>query len=214
MPIAPHPSRLFRAVTIVAVAAILSVASVWLGRHAGAWLVDEDPLAKSDAILVLAGTRLERPLEAADVFRQGWAPLIVMTDEAHEPAERLFDARGLHYPTKIVLARDILVKVGIPASAILLLQGENDSTAQESRSLRRLALERQWNRVIVITSKLHTRRAAYAIRREFAGLGVDVRLRASRYDRTDPQHWWADRATMRFMLLEWEKLFFYRLHLD
>ncbi len=188
--------------------------SVWAARHAGDWLVAEDPLAPADAILVLAGTRLERPLEAADVYRQGWAPLIVMTDEVHEPAERWADAHGLHYPTKIELARDILVKLGIPKDAIQLLQGPNDSTADEARTLHALATQQRWRRIIVVTSKLHTRRGGYALRRELAGLGIDVRMHASRYDLADPARWWANHATTRTVLLEWEKSIAYRLHLE
>lgn len=191
----------------------LSLVSLWAGRHAGEWLVRRDPLEKAAAILVPGGTRLERPLEAGDVYRQGWAPLVVMTDEVHEPAERWADARGLHFPTKIELARDILVKLGVPREAILLLPGENDSTADEGRSLRALAAQRRWRRVIVITSKLHTRRAGSALRRELTGLDIDVRMHTSRYDESDPEHWWTDRGTARFVLLEYEKFLAYRLNL-
>lgn len=186
----------------------------YAARHAGVWLVAEDPLAPADAIAVLAGTPMERPLEAADLYREGWAPLVVLTAETRDGGERAIAARDLHYPRDPELAREVYVKIGIPERAILIAPGEHDSTAEEARTLAGLASQRRWRRVIVVTSKLHTARAGHVIRRALGKLPVDVRLHASRYDGTDPEHWWRSRKDIRFVLFEWQKVLAYALHVD
>ena len=64
-------------------------------------------------------------------------------------------------------------------------------------------------RVIIVTSKQHTRRARLVMSRRLAGTGVKVIMRASRYDRTDVEHWWRNRSTLRFTLFESQRLFGY-----
>ncbi len=194
--------------------AVVCLLAAYAWRHAGTWLVSVQPVVRSNAIVVLAGTRMERPLEAAELYRAGWAPIIVLTSETRERAERTLEKRGLHYPSEPEIVRDLYLKMGIPAEAIVLVPGEHDSTADEARTLYRLASAGLWDRVIVVTSKLHTRRAGFAIRRALKGLNVEVRVHASRYDPADPDRWWRQRSDMRFVLFEWQKFFFYALNVE
>src|ERR1700682_3697500 len=54
----------------------------------GRWLVVEDPLQKTDAIAVLSGRMPSRALEAARLYRAGYAPEVWLT-YANEPASEL-----------------------------------------------------------------------------------------------------------------------------
>jgi hypothetical protein len=65
-----------------------------------------------------------------------------------------------------------------------------------------------------VTSKYHTRRSAFAFRRGLEGTGVQVVMRASRYDLSDPARWWRHRSDLRFVLSEWQKLLAYYLGLQ
>ena len=56
--------------TALALFLAASAAAVWLLYYGGRYLQHEDPLQKADAIFVLSGTRLERPLEAMDLYNQ------------------------------------------------------------------------------------------------------------------------------------------------
>ena len=66
---------LVRSALILAPLLLLAVFAL---SRLGAWLVVEDPLEKADAIFVLGGTRYERPLEAVDLYKAGWAPRIML----------------------------------------------------------------------------------------------------------------------------------------
>jgi uncharacterized SAM-binding protein YcdF (DUF218 family) len=200
--------------TIAALLLLIAIAAtLLLFVYGGRYLQHEDPLQKADAIFVLAGTRAERWLEAFDLYNEGYAPLVVLSPGRQETGELLLRQRGIRFPTDAELARGALLQLGIPSSAVLVAPGDVDNTAQEATLLRALGVARGWRRVIVVTSKYHTRRAAFAFRRGFEGTDTQVIMRASRYDPSDPANWWRHRTDVRFAGSEWQKLILYRLGL-
>ena len=199
--------------TLLALVGLSALAVVWMLFYGGRYLQHEDPLQKSDAIFVLAGTRLERQFEAMDLYKEGYAPLVVLSPGRPEAGEALLRQRGIRFPSEVELERDVLVQLGVPSAAILATNGFVDNTAQEANLLRAMVTARHWRRVIVVTSKYHTRRAAFALRRGLEGTGAEVVMRATRYDPSDPARWWRRRSDFRFASNEWQKLIAYRLGL-
>jgi len=199
--------------TLVAIALLVILAGALFFRSAGRYLVVEDPLEKSDAILALAGARVERWLEVVDLYHAGWAPHIVLSNGRTHEIEAQLRARGIRFPAEAETAREAMVQMEVPAKAIEILPGSVDNTAQEARATREMALANGWQRVIVVTSRYHSRRTAFAFRREFQGTPVQIRIRTSRYDLSTPDRWWTDRADFRFVALEYQKLVAYRLGL-
>jgi uncharacterized SAM-binding protein YcdF (DUF218 family) len=69
--------------TLVVLAGV--VAAVWLAREpllsaAGRFLIVEDPLDRSDVIVVLSGGRKdERVRQAADLYKAGYAPRVLLS---------------------------------------------------------------------------------------------------------------------------------------
>lgn len=212
MPALPRPRTAVRR-TIVILLALAALATAWLLVYGGRYLQHEDPLQRSDAIFVLAGTRAERLLEGADLYKEGYAPVIVLSPGRPEPGEHLLRQRGIRFPSNVELERDVLLQMRLPPAAILATEGYVDNTAQEANLLRALVKAHGWRRVIIVTSKYHTRRAAFAFRRGLEGTGAQVVMRASRYDASDPARWWRYRADFRFASSEWQKLLAYRLGL-
>jgi len=189
------------------------IAAAWFAVYGGRYLQHEDPLQKADAIFVLAGTRLERPLEAVELYKEGFAPVIVLSPGRPEPGERLLRERGIRFPLEVELQRDALVQLGVPAAAVVATAGYVDNTAQEANLLRAMVEANHWKRVIIVTSKYHTRRSAFAFRRGLEGTGAQPLIRASRFDPSDPARWWRNRSDFRFAGSEWQKLIAYRLGL-
>jgi len=196
---------------LLALIGLSALAAVWLLYYGGRYLQHEDPLQKADAIFVLAGTRLERLFEAMDLYKEGYAPLIVLSPGRPEAGEALLRQRGIRFPSEVELQRDALVQLGIPPAAIIATNGYVDNTAQEANLLRAMVTRHRWKRVIIVTSKFHTRRAAFAFRRGLAGTGAEIVMRATRHDIADPARWWRNRADFRFASSEWQKLIAYRL---
>lgn len=174
----------------------------------GGWLVVEDPLQKADALIVLGGTTYERPLEAVDLFKEGWAPRIYLLREIIDWGERELIARGVSYPRPIDMQIDLLRRLGIEAAAVHVLDQAN-STAEEATLVHDLAVREKFSRLIVITSKQHTRRARLVLNRRLDDTGVEVIVRASRYDKSNTDQWWSERSTLRFTLFEMQRLLGY-----
>ena len=188
----------------------LAAAAVVLGGmlflpFAGRFLARSDRLEKADLIVVLGGARIERWLEAVDLYKEGWAPRLLISPGQISPIETSLLARGVRYPREGDLARDAAVAMGIPAGAIVLPPGGVDNTAAEAAMVRKAVSPESTRRVIVVTSSYHLRRAGYAFRRELAGSGVEVIMHASRYDEAEPARWWRHRQDIRSILSELPK---------
>ena len=87
-----------------------ALAAVWLLYYGGRYLQHEDPLQKADAIFVLAGTRLERPFEAVDLYKEGYAPIIVLSPGRPEAGEARRQERGrvgLYVAETISVSREV-----------------------------------------------------------------------------------------------------------
>ena len=197
--------------TIIAFAVL--AAAAWAFLNAGTFLVHEDPLRRADAIFVLAGARFERAMEASDVYHEGYAPIVMLSPGRQEPAERVLRARGVYLPREAEPVREALVGLGVPRGAILIPDGAPDNTAAEALILRSVALQRGWHTVIVVTSKFHTRRSGFAMRRALAGTDIRVAIHASTYDPAEPSHWWRRRGDVRWLMDEWPRVVAYWLGL-
>ena len=173
-------------------------------------MAHEDPLQRADAIFVFAGILVERPLEAVDLYNAAYAPRIVLTrsmaeGDAYAAARR----RGAMPLGEFDAALGVLTQLGVPAGAVLAPARVHDNTGEEAATLRELVLRERWSRVIVVSSKYHLRRARLACRRALAGTSVQVLMRGTRYDRSDPEYWWRHRADIRWLTSEVPKLIVY-----
>jgi len=191
-----------------------AVTAVWFWPRAGRFLVIDRPLQSADVIVVLAGTRAERWLEGVELYREKMAPTILLSSGRIEAAEEAIRSRGIRYPREVDLMKDAMTQLGVPASDIQTFPESVDNTASEATLTRTLARERGWQRIIVVTSKYHTRRSLYAFERAFRGTGVQVQVRGTRFDGARPERWWKQRADLRFVVSEYQKLLAYRLGLE
>jgi len=192
-------------------AALVLLALVFL--RLGTFFWRSDALVRADVIHVLAGSRMDRQLEGALLYQEGYAPLILLTAEGTDSGESYLMARGVPPESGAAFARRQLLQFGIPASAFLMPPDIHDNTAQEAATLRRLAIAHEWKTVILVTSGYHTRRAGYAVERALRGTGVRLIVRPTRFDDSQPERWWASRSDVRWILSEGPKFAAYLLGL-
>ena len=189
-------------------ALVVAVAAVFLAAVplAGRLLVVADPLPPSaDAIVVLAGSIPSRVLEAADLYRAGLAPRIVVTRERLARGESALHARGVHLPESDELTISALEQLGVPRHAIVRLRRRARSTETEARTVARYACSHRLRRLVVVTSRAHSRRARLIYRRAL-GAAVAVAVRPSRYDVFSTTRWWHVRRDAKIVLYEYERL--------
>lgn len=153
----------------------------------GHWLVVNDPLEKAQAIVVLSGRMPLRALEAAKLFREGYAPEVWLTHST-EPGATL-QAMGIEYAGEESYDEKVLMHEGVPADAIRVLPPPIINTADEIEVVAEALEKKKGSAVILVTSKVHTRRVRILWRRIAANRGRAV-VRAASDDPFEPGRWW------------------------
>jgi uncharacterized SAM-binding protein YcdF (DUF218 family) len=153
----------------------------------GRWLVVEDPLQKATAIAVLSGSMPLRAIEAAKLYRDGYAPEVWLTHSS-EPAEMLKEM-DIPFTGEEYYNSRILIHEGVSAQAIHLLEPPIRNTADELSVISSALAKENNGVVIIVTTKAHTRRVRMLWRRFALGNGRAI-VRASSEDPFDPDHWW------------------------
>jgi uncharacterized SAM-binding protein YcdF (DUF218 family) len=178
----------------------------------GEFLVVSDPLEKADAIEVLAGGEATRCAKAAELFSQGWAPRIVITKSNYPHAIEELKRYGIRQGEGYENCAAILAFLKVPKGALTILEGYNESTADEAQKLLKYMEQQHLKRLIVLTSNFHSRRSRLLFRRTLGARGITILVQAAppNYD-FDPAKWWTRRNDMKTLLWEYQKLVFYAL---
>jgi len=157
----------------------------------GRWLVAEDPLQKGQAIVILSGRMPMRAMEAAKLYREGFAPKVWLTHST-EPGAML-KTIGVSYVGEDIYNVQVLMHEGVPADAIRLLEPPIINTADELSVVSEALEAGKGTTVIIVTTKVHTRRVRILWNRLAAGRGQAV-IRAASDDPFDPRRWWRTTA--------------------
>jgi len=155
--------------------------------NVGRWLDKEDPLQKAAAIAVLSGRMPDRALEAARLYNQGYARQVWLSYSV-EPGATL-QKYSVAYIGEETYDRQILIHQGVPESAIHVLDPAIVNTADEMRTFGQALLKEKDRRLIIVTSKVHTRRAA-ALWKRLASKDGEAIVRGVSDDPFDSMHWW------------------------
>ncbi|GAF81861.1 unnamed protein product, partial [marine sediment metagenome] len=125
-------------IVLVVLVFVFTPAGDWLGEK----LIDVDPLEKVDYIVVLGGNN-ERAVEAANLYRHGWAKKVIFS--SHEGGADML--------------RDVALAYGLPAEAVIMDRLPT-TTACHPRTVARLpGIRKDTDRFIILTSSYHTARA-------------------------------------------------------
>lgn len=182
---------------------LLAAAAVVAARRAGAWLVVADPLQRAPVIAVLAGDAPFRAMEAAALFREGWAPEIWLT-RATVPAREAALARfGIEMVSDDVYNVQVLERLGVGSSNVRVLEERVETTPQELALIARHARQQGHDRVILVTSRAHTRRVRATWDAVVGDDQPGALIRPAREDGTDLDHWWRRKRDAKIVATEW-----------
>jgi len=170
---------------ILSIAASLLFLFLLAFLNLGRWLDKEDPPQKAAAIAVLSGRMPSRALEAARLYNQGYAPQIWLSYSV-EPGATL-EKFSVPYAGEEFYDRLLLLHQGVPDSAIHILAPPMVNTADEMRTFGQALHKENLHRIILVTSKVHTRRTGVLWKRLSAQDGEAI-IRGTPDD--DLAHWW------------------------
>ncbi|MFH0803418.1 MAG: YdcF family protein [bacterium] len=165
----------------------------------GRYLAVQDELKKSDVIVVLAGERGERVVQAVSLYRDGWAPLILMSGgpgEAGIPLSEIMKFQA--------------VKLGVPAKAVLQ-ESRSLDTGEDALFSREILEKMPVRSLILVTSPYHARRAADIFRRVFKDSGMEILIYPVQKSWFKLNDWWTRKLDAKCILMEYMKIIWYRL---
>jgi uncharacterized SAM-binding protein YcdF (DUF218 family) len=192
--------RIFKALVLLVVCwAVIA----WLAARA---LIVSAPLTSADVIVVLSGSSayVERTQKASELFREGRAPVVVLTDDLTRGGWSSAQQRN---PFFVERARDELIKQGVPEEKIEIA-GSATSTRDEVLLIKSYTLARGDRSVLVVTSAYHSRRALRTLRRLFDGTDVVVGLEPVP-PKVSPAFWWLKPDGWRTVGVECVKVVYY-----
>ncbi len=112
-------------------------------------LLNNDRIAKSDVIIVLEGDGYYRVDKAADLWKEKWAPLVVISGGSDNPSYGSYPAAQM---------KKQLRRAGVPEQYILLDE-KSKNTKEQAEEMMRWAKAKKWRRIILIASHYHQYRA-------------------------------------------------------
>jgi uncharacterized SAM-binding protein YcdF (DUF218 family) len=157
----------------------------------GSFLVVEDPLRPAAAIVVLSGQSPFREIEAARLFAERWAPKVILIPAALWEEQKALSELGVKIPEAWEISREVLLKKGVPSSAIVIPKGRAEGTLEELK-LAFNAIGSSAEPVILVSSKYHTRRVRLTWSYVTHGEPPSI-VRAAEGDPFDPDRWWKER---------------------
>jgi len=178
-----------RALALLAVVAALAGLLAWLVAGLGHWLVTSDGLASARAIVVLGGHVPFRAMEAARLYQAGWAREVWLTRGVVLDEVVALERLGIEIVGEDAYNREVLERLGVPPGAIRVLHPRVRNTADEVRLIAGEARRVGGDRVILVTSKAHSRRVR-ATWRAVVGEVPRAVVRYAPEDRYNPDGWW------------------------
>ena len=180
-------------------------------RSVGEYLVVEDTLQTAEAIVVLNGSAPLRVLEAARLYKEGWAPKIILSQALRRGDFYAFEALDIKIVQEHEYDREALLRSGVPDHDIIIIEEEAANTLAELRAVLRILQPPEDATLIIITSNYHTRRTA-AIWNYLTDGQVKGIVRWTRSDPSfDPATWWKNRQSIKHLVNEYMGLINYWL---
>jgi uncharacterized SAM-binding protein YcdF (DUF218 family) len=183
--------------------------TAWLAAR---WLVVSEPLERADAIVMLSGSGsfVERASYAAQLYQQGTAPKIILTNDGEQGSWSTAEQLN---PFFFERARNQLLTHGVPSEAIMVLPDIVSSTHDEASLVRRDVDQYRLKSILLVTSSYHSRRVLSTFRKSFAGSGCQVGIQPvpSSMEAFSSATWWWHVKGWLNVPMEYFKLVYYWL---
>jgi uncharacterized SAM-binding protein YcdF (DUF218 family) len=196
---------------VVILAGLLGL-SAWplLAWGAGQLLIVKSELPAADAIVVLSGssTYLERADWAARLYREGGAPVVILTDDKLVSGWNGAEDRNPYF---YELAAKELEERGVPAERIRVVSEPALGTYYESLNVREYAISHKLRRLLIVTSAYHSRRALWSMRRACEGIEMEIGVDGPSPGWQTPSAWtwWMHRWGWKVVAGEYLKMTYY-----
>jgi len=202
--------RLLRPALAVVALAVLG-AWVWVKRApllrgaAELWIVS-DPVSPADAAVVLGGGLDVRPFAAAELYQRGLVKKVLVSEVSGDRAEAI--GVGVR---ETEADRQVLLKLGVPATAIETFGMNNQNTRGEAIALHAWAERHHPSALIIPVEIFPARRVRRTFGREFSGQAIKIEVPSFDPPNYSHTNWWQHDDGIVAFQNEILKYIYYRL---
>lgn len=171
---------------------ILSIIVIIFGglfilKEAGNFLVINEEPVQSDVIIILSGGGIERLERGAELYKQGFAPYVIISNGMED---NLYEA---------------LKNMGIPDNSIIL-ETKASSTMENAVFTADLMQKQQFKSAIVVSSNYHMRRVKSNFTKSYANSPIRLTYCSVPGNEYDGERWWASKESRMTTYTEYIKL--------
>lgn len=165
--------------------------------NAGRFLVVEEPIQKSDAIIVLSGDKGERVEKAAELYHQGYGTYFVISG-------------GIVYNdvTAAQLMKEHALQLGIPEKMIIL-EDRADSTYENADFTRQIIENYPIHSAVVVSSNYHMKRVKMIFDRDFKSSKIKLYYAGAKDRYFNKGQWWSNNKSIMITITEYLKMIGY-----
>lgn len=154
-------------------------------------LIVTEPLEHADAMIVLSGSAAykERTQKSAQLFRQGIAPRVFLTDDGQLAGWSDAEQKN---PSFAELEQRELIANGVDPDAITVLPSYVAGTDDEASAISSELQARPIGSLLIVTSPYHTRRALWTFDKALKGQDVELGIVSPPLGQQTPSPylWW------------------------
>jgi uncharacterized SAM-binding protein YcdF (DUF218 family) len=204
--------KLLYVVFVFTVIILIYSISGMLFRGLGGFLVLDERPSHSDAIIVLLSgiEYYPRLIEAASLYRNGSAEFVIINGNRKDDVLRGLEKDGFEpccpwYED----ALRVLSLLGVPRDNVIYISAEDAyETVTEAETVGGNLIRMGYKKIILVTSKYHTRRAHYVWSEMYKGR-LSVCSVSAKADPYDPGGWWKDGRQIRWLMAEYGAWIYY-----
>jgi uncharacterized SAM-binding protein YcdF (DUF218 family) len=168
---------------------------IWIGFY----LSPQSVIGTADAIVVISGGETaQRVQEGVNLFKEKFAPLIIMSGAAKDSG--ISNAQAME---------QLAIADGVPEANILIEENAQD-TIGNAKFVRDLIDQHQIKSIILVTSPYHQRRA-YITFREYLGPDFVIYNHSATDSAWRKNGWWKDSWARKLTWEEFKKIFYINL---
>ncbi|NOY67689.1 MAG: YdcF family protein [Gammaproteobacteria bacterium] len=204
-------------IIIFLILGILLIISTPVLTWSGRFLIRNDTLGQSDAVIVLT-TGVDyypRLTEAARIYKQQLTDKIIINGNRKSDTLRQIETLGYkpasHWSENPIR---MLIVMGVPRKNIIAVNGEDIfDTVSEAKLVGKYALDQGIKNITIVTSKFHTKRAGYIWEYTYPD-ELTIKVSAAQDDPFDPDSWWKSGRQIRALLGEYGGWLYYFWHTE
>lgn len=153
---------------------------------AGHWLIIDQKLSPADVIVVLSGSDQTRLAKAAELYTEGYADNIILTNTGQYYSKYNLSENQIQF--------EKLKKLGIPEGALYIAKFQAKNTGQEATGIIEQMYEMSAQTAIIVTDAWHTRRVKIIFSDSFGNTGYQIQYASAGNTVKSRNFWWLSRS--------------------